>query len=50
VIPFLQSVASGQEGQITSGILDDVLHDTPASVTRQMLERFEQWGNGRLAE
>jgi len=46
VIPFLQSVASGQEGQITARIVDDVLHDTPPSVTAQMLRRFDQWARG----
>lgn len=43
-IPFLQSVASGQDGQITQTVLDDVLHDARPSVTREMLQRFEQWG------
>lgn len=47
VVPFLQSVASGQEGQITGAILQDVLHDTPPSVTREMLERFGHWGDER---
>jgi transitional endoplasmic reticulum ATPase len=42
-IPFLQSVATGQEGEITSQILADVLNDTPKSVTPQMLKRFEEW-------
>ncbi len=43
-IPFLQSVASGQDGQITRTVLDDVLHDARPSVTREMLQRFEEWG------
>ncbi len=43
-IPFLQSVASGQDGQITPSVLDDVLHDARPSVTREMLQKFEQWG------
>jgi len=43
VIPFLQSVASGQEGQITSQLINDVLHDTAPSVTAEMLRRFEEW-------
>lgn len=42
-IPFLQSVASGQEGQITATILADVLADTPRSVTRDHVRRFEDW-------
>jgi transitional endoplasmic reticulum ATPase len=42
-VPFLQSVATGQEGQITDKILSDVITDTPRSVTPQMLERFDRW-------
>lgn len=42
-VPFLQSVATGREGQITSQILADVIADTPRSVTPQMLERFDRW-------
>jgi len=42
-VPFLSSVASGVEGQITAGIFDDTVHDTPRSVTSEMLKRFEQW-------
>jgi len=43
-IPFLRSVATGQEGAITAEILGDVLADTPPSVNAEMLGRFEQWG------
>jgi transitional endoplasmic reticulum ATPase len=43
VIPFLQSVASGQEGDITSQVLADALADTRPSVTAEQLRRFEQW-------
>jgi transitional endoplasmic reticulum ATPase len=43
VIPFLQSVASGNDGWITPPIIDDVLTATPPSVTSEMLRRFEQW-------
>jgi transitional endoplasmic reticulum ATPase len=42
-VPFLRSVASGQEGDITVQIIDDVLHDTPPSVTPEVLNRFEAW-------
>ncbi|WP_428939006.1 ATP-binding protein [Fontivita pretiosa] len=42
-IPFLQSIASGQEGPITQQILHEVIDQTPPSVTPQMLERFRQW-------
>jgi transitional endoplasmic reticulum ATPase len=42
-IPFLRTVATGEEGDITLSIIDDVLKDTPPSVTADMLKRFEQW-------
>lgn len=43
VIPFLQSVASGQDGQITTPVIDDVLHDAAPSVTQEILKRFRDW-------
>jgi len=43
-IPFLKSVASGEEGEITGAILDDAIHDTPPSVTEDALKRFLEWG------
>jgi transitional endoplasmic reticulum ATPase len=43
VIPFLQSVASGEEGRITPQVIEDVLHDTQPSVTPDMLRRFTEW-------
>jgi transitional endoplasmic reticulum ATPase len=46
VVPFLQSVASGQDGQITPGIIDDVLHDTAPSVSAEVLDRFKEWSHG----
>src|SRR4051812_15485710 len=42
-VPFLQSVATGQEGEITLKIFEEVILDTPRSVTREILGRFEQW-------
>jgi transitional endoplasmic reticulum ATPase len=42
-VPFLSSVASGVEGQITAAIFQDAIHDTPKSVTGEMLRKFEQW-------
>jgi len=42
-IPFLQSVASGEEGEITASILDDVISSTPRSVQTDALKRFESW-------
>jgi transitional endoplasmic reticulum ATPase len=42
-IPFLRSVATGEEGDITPEVMDDVLNDTPPSVTPEMLRRFEEW-------
>jgi transitional endoplasmic reticulum ATPase len=45
-IPFLKSVASGQEGAITPQIVDDVIADTRPSVSKEMVRRFEQWASG----
>jgi transitional endoplasmic reticulum ATPase len=42
-VPFLASVASGNEGAITTDILHDAIHDAPRSVMPEMLKRFEQW-------
>lgn len=42
-IPFLQSVASGEEGSITSAILQHVIADTPPSVKQDQLQRFDEW-------
>jgi len=43
-VPFLQSVATGAEGEITLDILNDVISDTRRSVTPEMLKRFDEWG------
>lgn len=43
-IPFLESVATGNEQPITQQILDQVLKETPPSVTNEMLGRYEEWG------
>jgi transitional endoplasmic reticulum ATPase len=43
VIPFLRSVASGEEGEITRQVITDVLEEVQPSVTPQMLKRFEEW-------
>jgi SpoVK/Ycf46/Vps4 family AAA+-type ATPase len=42
-IPFLHTVATGQEGDITLEIISAAIADAPKSVTREMLQRFEQW-------
>jgi transitional endoplasmic reticulum ATPase len=42
-VPFLQSVASGQEQDISTRILDQVITETPSSVTGDMLQRFVEW-------
>ena len=42
-IPFLQSVATGQEGEITAAIMNDVLAATPRSVSADSLRRFNDW-------
>jgi transitional endoplasmic reticulum ATPase len=43
-IPFMQSLASGEDGQlITAAILDQVITATPKSITPDSIKRFEQW-------
>jgi transitional endoplasmic reticulum ATPase len=42
-VPFLSSLASGVEGQITAAIFSDAMHDTSRSVSADTLKRFEQW-------
>jgi SpoVK/Ycf46/Vps4 family AAA+-type ATPase len=44
-IPFLQSVATGQEGDITVEVLSAAIHDAPKSVTKEMLQRFDAWAS-----
>lgn len=43
-IPFLRSVATGQEGEIDQAILDDVITTAPRSVTPDAVKKFEAWG------
>ncbi|MGB7161343.1 MAG: ATP-binding protein [Tepidisphaeraceae bacterium] len=43
-IPFLESVASGDEGEITTNVLETVLADTRPSVTMEQIRRFDEWG------
>ena len=42
-VPFLKSVATGQEGDIDTAIIGDVIHDTTRSVNQEMLKRFDSW-------
>jgi SpoVK/Ycf46/Vps4 family AAA+-type ATPase len=42
-IPFLQSVASGAEGQITAEILQSAIAETAKSVSPEALKRFADW-------
>jgi SpoVK/Ycf46/Vps4 family AAA+-type ATPase len=42
-VPFLSTVASGVEGQITAAIFHDAVRDTPRSVTGEMLDKFKRW-------
>jgi len=42
-IPFLKSVATGHEGDITAQILLDAVRETPRSVNASMLHRFDEW-------
>ena len=48
VIPFLKSVASGEEGEITPEVLADAVADTRPSVTPEQLRRFEEWGQAAV--
>ncbi|CAN5380582.1 hypothetical protein BH10PLA1_BH10PLA1_07020 [soil metagenome] len=43
-VPFLQSVATGKEGEISIKILHDVIGQANRSVTAEALLRFETWG------
>jgi SpoVK/Ycf46/Vps4 family AAA+-type ATPase len=43
VIPFLRSVASGEEGEITADAIEDALADVGASVNAEQLRRFDEW-------
>ena len=50
VVPFLQSVASGKDGQITMAAISDAFGEVLPTVTREMLKRFEQWRRNGSAE
>jgi transitional endoplasmic reticulum ATPase len=43
-IPFLQSVATGAEGEITPDVIEMIVAETRASVTPETIARFHQWG------
>ena len=43
-IPFLHSVATGVDGDLTPAVFDEVLSDAKPSVDRFSLARFEEWG------
>jgi transitional endoplasmic reticulum ATPase len=49
-VPFLSTVASGVEGQITAAIFHDTVRDTPRSVTVEMLAKFKQWAAEAVRE
>jgi len=49
-VPFLSSVASGVEGQITAAIFHDAVRDTPRSVTVEMLDKFKRWAQEAARE
>jgi transitional endoplasmic reticulum ATPase len=42
-IPFLKSVATGEEGEIAADAVEDVLADTRPSVQADALRRFDEW-------
>jgi transitional endoplasmic reticulum ATPase len=43
-IPFLKSIASGQDGVIDAQTLTDAVATAPRSVTADLLHKYEQWG------
>lgn len=43
MIPFMQSVATGQESDITPAMIDSVLSDIRPSVSADAVKRFEGW-------
>jgi SpoVK/Ycf46/Vps4 family AAA+-type ATPase len=45
VIPFLRSVASGEEGEITAAAIEDALAEVRPSVTADQLARFADWAS-----
>ena len=49
-VPFLSTVASGVEGQITAAIFHDAVRDTPRSVTGEMLDKFKRWAQEAARE
>jgi transitional endoplasmic reticulum ATPase len=49
VIPFMKSIATGEEGEITADILSDVIGEIPRSVSGEMLTRFDQWSRQAVA-
>jgi transitional endoplasmic reticulum ATPase len=42
-IPFLRSIATGQDGDITRQILDETIDTAPRTVTAEMQRRFDEW-------
>ena len=48
-IPFLNSIATGEEGDITASVLSAAIGDAPKSVTKEMLLRFDQWAGSTTA-
>ncbi|MGA3067558.1 MAG: ATP-binding protein [Tepidisphaeraceae bacterium] len=42
-VPFLQSVATGTDGEITRQIFQQAVAEAPKSVSQEMLSRFEHW-------
>ena len=42
-VPFLRSIATGQDGEIDPSVLDEVIATTPRSVSAESLARFATW-------
>jgi len=43
-IPFLRTVATGEDGDITPEVLAEAVNEAQPSVKPELLKRFEEWG------
>ncbi len=49
LLPFLQAVAGSMEQEITRAVVEQVIAETPRSVTREMTRRFDEWASAQSA-
>ncbi len=43
LLPFLQAVAGSKEQEITCAVVEQVISETPRSVTAAIIQRFDEW-------